>query len=262
MWKTTYFNFSDFLIEIGVSRHDVLMVHSFLPCLGELQDGIDGIYRALRERVGEGGTLVVPTFTYSFCRGTDFDIRHTPSTVGSFTEFVRSQDGAMRSVDPIFSISAVGKCAWEITRIRAATCFGVGSVFELLEQHGVKFLLVGIDYQQSLTYFVHLEKLFGVPYREDKLFSGRIIDVDGTQREAAFSYCVRSERTNVRMNYNRVGFQFDATPACRQMQFAYGRHRLFNGEGLKAYTFKCLTEDPYCLTTASSEVSAREPLDR
>jgi aminoglycoside 3-N-acetyltransferase len=199
------------------------------------------------------GTLVVPTFTYSFCRGEEFDGRHTPSVAGTFTEFVRSQEGVVRSADPIFSVAAIGYLAHEVTRIRERTCFGPGSVFELLEQAGVKFLLVGTDYQKSLTYFIHLEKLFGVPYREDKLFSGSMVMNNGTRKHATFSYYVRTETSGCRMNYNRVGFEFDEMSGCRLVRFAYGLHRLISGAELRRYGIARLKEDAYCLTRSKGK---------
>lgn len=248
MKRTDSTSFAAFLDEIGVARGDLLMVHSFLPSLGELPDGMEGLYRALWERVGPSGTLVVPTFTYSFCRGEEFDARTSPSTVGAFTEFVRRQAGAVRSLDPVFSIAAVGAEAAEVTRIREPVCFGPGSVFELLERGGVKFLLVGIDYQKSLTYFLHLERLAAVPYREDKRFAGTIVDQAGRRTRAEFTYCVRKDPEAVRMDYNRFGSRFDRTGSCRLLRFAYGAHRLFAAADLKPFVMADLAADPYCLT--------------
>lgn len=248
MRQTGYAAFSEFLTRIGVARGDVLMIHSFLPALGHLADGAEGLYRALREQLGASGTLIVPTFTYSFCHGQEFDVRRSPSTVGSFTEFVRCRDEAVRSEDPIFSVAAVGREADALTRIRQPVCFGPGSVFELLEDVDMKILLLGIDYQKSLTYFLHLERLAGVPYREDKVFTGRIIDRGGNSRTASFVYFIRRDPASVRMDYNRVGFEFDATPTCRSTELGYGRHRLFTSRALKVFTMPRLREDPYCLT--------------
>ena len=259
MLKTTYSKFSSFLTELGVAPDDLLMVHSFLPSLGQLEDGLPGIYRALRDRLGTKGTLVVPTFTYSFCKGEEFDHRHTPSVAGTFTEFVRCQEAVVRSADPIFSIAAVGNLAYEVTKIREQTCFGPGSVFELLEQVGVKFLLLGTDYQKSLTYFIHLERLFGVPYREEKLFSGSMVTTEGTRKAATFSYYVRTERSGCRMDYNRLGCEFDETSGCRLLRFAYGLHRLINGTELTRYSIARLRQDAYCLTRAEGKEPESEP---
>jgi len=253
MHKTGHAKFSGFLGQIGVAPGDVVMVHSFLPSLGQLEDGLPGICRALRDRLGTKGTLVVPTFTYSFCKGEEFDNRHTPSVAGTFTEFVRCQDGVVRSADPIFSIAAIGDLAYEVTRIREQTCFGPGSVFELLEQAGVKFLLLGTDYQKSLTYFIHLEKSFGVPYREEKLFSGSMVMTDGTRKRGTFSYYVRTEGSGCRMDYNRIGGEFDETSGCRVLRFAYGVHRLIDGAELSRYSIARLRQDAYCLTRSEGK---------
>lgn len=257
MRRTDYASFSEFLTRIGVALGDVLMVHSFLPSLGVMADGLEGLYRALRDRLGAAGTLIVPAFTYSFCRGEDFDVRRSPSVVGSFSEFVRGREEIARSADPIFSIAAAGSAARDLTRVDHEVCFGPGSTFERLESAGVRFLLLGIDYRKSLTYFLHLEKLAGVPYREDKVFSGTIVDEDGRSRPASFVYNVRRDPNGIRMDYNRVGFEFDATPWCRREELGYARHRLFGASELKAFTMPRLAADPYCLTQVEASSMAR-----
>lgn len=262
MRQTGYAAFSELLIRIGVSPGDVLMVHSFLPSLGALQDGLEGIYRALRDRLGPGGTLVVPTFTYSFCRGEEFDVRRSPSTVGSFTEFVRCREEAVRSGDPIFSLAAVGPHAAALTKIRQPACFGSGSVFELLEDADFKLLLLGTDYQKSLTYFLHLERMVGVPYRQDKPFTGWIIDETGNRNRATFTYYVRREPERVRMDYNRVGIRFDGTADCRRVGFGHGDHRFFTARALRSFALTLLAEDPYCLVRTRQEPAAEELPDR
>ena len=65
----------------------------------------------LEEILGEDGTLVVPTFNYSFTQGDVFDIRHSPSSVCVISEYFRNRTGVVRSSDPIFSVAAKGRHA-------------------------------------------------------------------------------------------------------------------------------------------------------
>jgi aminoglycoside 3-N-acetyltransferase len=66
------------------------------------------MYAALLEVVGPTGTILAPSYTFSFCRQEVFDTIETPTVVGpwntftAFPEFLRRLPGAVRSCDPIF----------------------------------------------------------------------------------------------------------------------------------------------------------------
>lgn len=49
-------------------------------------------------------TICMPTFTFSFCNGKDYDPRHSGSKMGALNEYFRKQDGVIRSVDPLMSV--------------------------------------------------------------------------------------------------------------------------------------------------------------
>ena len=46
------------------------------------------VLEAFLEVLGDAGTLVVPTFSYSFCKGEVFDPDATPSTCGAWSEYI------------------------------------------------------------------------------------------------------------------------------------------------------------------------------
>ena len=116
------FRFKDIvstLEEAGIKEGDVLMVHADLASFGKLGEIVDKkefanvFISAFIEVIGEKGTLIVPTFTYSFCNNEIYDPDNTPSTVGLFTEEIRKRKDAFRSIHPIFSVSAIGERAKE-----------------------------------------------------------------------------------------------------------------------------------------------------
>jgi len=78
------------LIQVGVSEGDNIFNHSNIGFFGRLKNtNTDEEYYlsfkdAIFEVIGEEGTLVVPTFTYSFCWGNIFDKNKTHSAMGFF----------------------------------------------------------------------------------------------------------------------------------------------------------------------------------
>ena len=84
------------LKDIGVKNGDTIFVHTDVGVFGKLAETnrnklLESFFEILKESVGEGGTIIIPTFTYSFCEGKDYDPKNSPSTVGIFTEFFRKQ---------------------------------------------------------------------------------------------------------------------------------------------------------------------------
>ena len=85
----------DALIQVGLKEGDLVLIHSDVSSFGKLGEVRDRqlflqlILDAFFEVIGLEGTLIVPTFTYSFCKKEVFEALKTPSTVGIFSEFIR-----------------------------------------------------------------------------------------------------------------------------------------------------------------------------
>jgi aminopeptidase-like protein/aminoglycoside N3'-acetyltransferase len=178
----------------GVESGDLLFVHVDLDALGEARDCATRedrhamVLRALRRAIGESGTLVVPTYTFSFCRQDDFDSARTPVMSGSwsptsdFLEYVRLQPGALRSNDPIHSVAALGPAAARLLHNLPNHCFSQDSVQHRLRRAGGKICLLGIGpHESSMVH--HAEAMMRVPFRYRKLFTGNITHNGVTQRE-------------------------------------------------------------------------------
>src|ERR1700730_12706132 len=101
---------TDALLSIGIRPGSVALVHpdaivaAQFPAMPNEQR-LDLLIEAMEAAVGREGTLVVPTFSYSFTKGEPYDIRKTPSAVGMVSERFRMQTGVRRTSDPIFSFA-------------------------------------------------------------------------------------------------------------------------------------------------------------
>ena len=94
----------DSLEEVGVKKGDVICVHSHLMAFGKpllkRQDFMNLIIDTLNDVIGENGTLIMPTFTYSFCNKENYDMQKSPSTVGILTEYYRKYPNIERTWHP------------------------------------------------------------------------------------------------------------------------------------------------------------------
>lgn len=183
--------------DLGVRPGGTVFLHSGLAgaarvagssAAEKLATVIDGCLTA----VGSG-TLIVPTFTYSFTRDEEFETEVTHSAVGALGEHFRTMPGVRRTADPIFSCAVHGPLPpeWERALLEPGDtdCFGPRSVFAYLLEADATLVFFGVGFDYC-TFVYHVEQRLGVPYRYFKDFSGTIRQ-GGRSIEAKASYYVR-----------------------------------------------------------------------
>lgn len=165
------------LLSIGADKCDVLYIHTALSfgqpnhqlkksvMLGELLN----VIKALGVK-----TVCMPTFTFSFCNGLDYNPATSASRMGVLNEFFRKQEGVIRSVDPLMSVALMGEDKDLVTGVGHVSC-GENSTFDKLRHRdNVKFLFLGPKIGDCLTYMHYLEWLFSVDYRYNRVFLGNV----------------------------------------------------------------------------------------
>lgn len=126
----------------------------------------------LRDTVGADGTLLAPTFSYAYARaGVPYDHEQSPSETGPFTDYLRRQPDAIRSLHPLNSISGIGPKASEILDDAGRSGYGARSPFARLGACDTKFLFLGTPLGRALTHAHHLEHMYGVNHMYHKLYS-------------------------------------------------------------------------------------------
>lgn len=181
------------LHAVGLRAGQTVFTHTNIGYFGIPAEGNDRAtadriaLEAFQEVLGPAGTLVAPVYTYSFCKREVFDPATTPSTCGPWSEFVRLRPGARRSLDPVFSVAALGARAEELTRDIPAECFGPDSFWDrLFQADGV---ICNLNVWVISTFIHYVEKQLQVPYRFDKVFPGTFF-VNGVRwKGAAIFFC-------------------------------------------------------------------------
>lgn len=183
------------LVNVGLKKGDKIFVHSNLGFFGILENANNQndywkLFKdAIFEVIGDKGTLVVPTFSYSFCWNKEFNLKTTPCTVGMFSELVRKDPDSIRSEDANFSIAAIGKHAAYFTETKQNHSFGKDSFWDRFVNLNGKICCfnVGLLYNTLIHY---AEKLLQVSYRYDKSFEGFFIN-DNIKEKRNFVHFVR-----------------------------------------------------------------------
>ncbi len=168
--------FAEALASVGLKPGDTVFSHSNVGYFGRPAAGLtaagllDTIYGAFTDVLGEDGTLVVPTYTYSFSQGRVFDYDNSPGDCGLFTELVRTMPESIRSEDPHVSVAAVGKRALELTGDLPSNAYDPDAFFGRLYSTGG--VICNLNFDAGSTFLHYVERCLKVPYRYDKTFAG------------------------------------------------------------------------------------------
>jgi aminoglycoside 3-N-acetyltransferase len=182
------------LAETGLKPGSVAFCHSNIGHLG-LPEGersetnmCETVLGAFQDVLGPEGTLIVPTFTYSFSQGKSFDPDSTPSDCGIFTEFIRKHPNACRYADPNISVSAIGRDASVLTENAPENAYGENSFFDRFRH--MNGTIANINFDAGSTFIHYVERLLEVPYRFDKTFIG-VFARHGIEKARASTIFVR-----------------------------------------------------------------------
>lgn len=190
------------LVRLGVATGTTLMVHSSLSKVGWTVGGPVTVVKALRNALGDDGTLVMPAESPGISDPSGwedprvkqewhdeirehlplFDPATTPTTMGAIAEAFRTFPGTLRSNHPLVSVCANGPDADTIVADHPLEfCEGPGSPFEKLFELDARTLLLGVGFDRC-TSLHYAESL--TPNRRTTTY--RIpVEIDGTRKWTA-----------------------------------------------------------------------------
>jgi aminoglycoside 3-N-acetyltransferase len=99
------------LQQAGLKSGDAVLGHFALSRFGYIEGGAEGLIDTLLDLLGPSGTLMMPTFSFSWLGHTTFDAERTPSRVGTVSDHFWRRDGVQRSLHSTHSFAACGKLA-------------------------------------------------------------------------------------------------------------------------------------------------------
>jgi len=154
-------------------QDSTILIHSNIYAFGYLEQPVESMIKAILQCLGPDQTLLLPTFTFSFCKTGKYNAEETPSETGVLTEYFRKMPSVFRTRCPIYSFGVYGAKAHEFANLKLGeSCWGAGSVFEALECQNALVIGLGEALSAIATIFHRGEELCRVPYRYYKNFSG------------------------------------------------------------------------------------------
>jgi len=241
---------------VGLKAGDVAMVHSDISRIGwvrgaksrddVLQGYIDGFFDVL----GDQGTLVSLACTESHAReGRPFDFESSPSEQGSLSEYARTRPGAVRSMHPLFSVTALGARASEICADGVApTGFGHHSPFHRLREFDARIVCLGVDLL-AMTFVHHIEQTFGVPYGYTKEWSAPVTRAGKAVDQRFFAF-VRYLDAGVNYDFTRLQDDLLALGFASSVELGYGGVWAVRARDVFDHGIEKLKQDPFYFLAA------------
>lgn len=248
------------LLSLGADKCDILYIHTSLSfgtpnpdlkkkaMLGELLNVI--------KELGVK-TVCMPTFTFSFCNGLDYNPATSASRMGVLNEFFRKQEGVIRSADPLMSVALLGEDKDLVTGVGHVSC-GENSTFDKLRhRNNVKFLFLGPKIGDCLTYMHYMEWLYSVDYRYNRVFRGNVIIGDKTSvEEYALFVRYKSVVPNT-ASYDYEQKMYDNGTAF-VAKCGDGTISIVDEKDASVEYKKCLDENPYYFVDFENDVFVKD----
>lgn len=197
--------------SVGLQEGDIVYLSTQLYGLGPLEsvstrgEYLEAVYGALRSVIGDRGTLVVPTFSQQVGRfGLSFILEETTSLTGIFGEYVRLHPSSVRSLHPVFSVTAIGPLAHDICSDISPVAFGTDSSFDRMVRANAKAVCLGFDYYSGhiVSLMHHVETMFAVPYYYNKLVESPVY-AQGSLVDKPFVINVKYLEMECNFDYSR-----------------------------------------------------------
>jgi len=199
----------DALESVGVKNGDLIFLSISLFSIGTLkrcktktefnQTYLDAILNV----IGKKGTLVVPTYSQQVGRfGLPYIHEETPALTGVFPEFIRQHHDSIRSLHPVFSLTALGYCAEEICGDVSTSGFGANSAYDKMFKQGGHAICLGFDYESGhiVTGAHYIECSYGVPYYYNKIVRANVYR-DGKRSDKVFTLNVHYIDFDIKYNF-------------------------------------------------------------
>lgn len=192
--------------KLKLKRNEIVMLHGDAGIIAQIsiknfKENLNFFFEKIIEKIGSEGTILVPTFTYSFIKKKFFHVSKSKSEVGLFSEKFRLLEKVYRYNHPIFSFAVFGKKFYP--KENYSSCFGKKTIFEFFYRKNGRIIVLGNAFEKTATFNHFIEESCKVKYRYYKNFYGLLID-NREKKKIKISYYVRDLNKDTKIKKKKL----------------------------------------------------------
>ena len=196
------------LVKVGIKKSDTIFVNPEIYKFGIYRDSknlnyFKDFYEILKKIIGANGTICLNTYTFNTLRNKEtFNYNSFKTTSGRLSQIILQDKNKIRSIHPVFSVSAVGKNAKYICKNNSRHNYGYNSPYWKMLKCNCKIISLGMD--PWINPFNHIAEYFsGVPYYYNKFTNVKYL-INKQVKNETYSSFVRFKNFNLVSNYNLI----------------------------------------------------------
>lgn len=157
---------------------------------------------AFINKLGPGGTLVLPAYNFNLADGATYHPRKTKPVTGALAVHALQDEKFTRTRHPLHSFLCHGALAAALCSLDNCSSFEEGSPFGMLVRQNAVMLFLGTSVAEAFTFVHFAEELDQVWYRKYRTRRVRYVDL----KEGAFdrNYCLYAKKPGWTMEMSRL----------------------------------------------------------
>lgn len=245
------------LKKLGIKKGDTIFVNPEIYKFGVYNDAIKNedyfkdFYFIIKKLIGNNGTLCMNTYTFDTLRkNKTFNYDSYECTSGKLSEILLKDKKSVRSIHPVFSVSAVGKMAKYICKNNSNHNYGFNSPYLKFMNCNGKIINLGMNPWQ--TPFSHVaEFLVGVPYYYNKFTKVKYLK-NKVLKNLQFSSFVRYLNFDLVEDYTPLKKEMENKKLIKKQKLGDGFIFSVNVNNYIDACIKILSDNQFCLINKRS----------
>ena len=162
----------DMIRQVDIKPGSLLMVTADLTRLALLtrrkegEFNIDLFIDSLKQCLGKGGTLIVPSFNFNLKNDEYYNPAKSLPITGALAVAALKRPDFTRTKNPLHSFLVWGKHAGTLAALDNKSSFSAESPFAFMKEHHAKMLLIDTTISAAFTFVHHVEEMEKVSYRK------------------------------------------------------------------------------------------------
>ena len=238
------------LKKSGIRKNDLVFCHSDISLFGIpkcniSKQSVSSLFlRSFFKVLGSGGTLIIPTFTYSFPNKKIYDPTRSKNICGFLSSCLQKHRLGRMYLDPNLSCVVFGKLKKYFTTEASSNAYDENSLFSKFYKLNGKICNFNLDAGSTFLHF--LERKLSVKYRFDKVFFGKI-KFNNTYKKISSTLFVKPKKQKKQTSFKKFTHYVTKTNVYKKVSLGRGYVGVISSKNCQIALQKKIKKNQYFL---------------